>query len=186
MTIHSEHPFLPPRDQRDLLRRFRGHLPAPVTVWTTREGRGREGLTVSSMMLAEGGHNDGTDASEHPAELLGLIDEDSDLWPMLRRTRTLCVSVLAWPESNLADAFARTAPAPGGPFRMGEWVDTEWGPRLADASWLGARLIDETVGQRAGWAMLVRARIEHIEVSERAALGHLRGRYRDSSVSSRP
>ena len=40
MTIHGDHPFLPPADGRDPLRRWRGRMPAPVSVWTTElDGR---------------------------------------------------------------------------------------------------------------------------------------------------
>jgi hypothetical protein len=51
---------------------------------------------------------------------------------------------------------------------------------LADApGWLGARLVGEP--QRAGWSLLVRAVVEHVELGAEPAdgmLGYLRGRYR--------
>ncbi len=130
MTIHSEHPFVPPEGDRDPLRRLRGQLPAPVTVWTAGTGRGRRGLTVSSVLVAAG----------DPAHVLGLVDEEADLWA--EPPTTLVVNVLGPGHAYLADAFAGTAPAPGGPFTQGEWSDSDWGPVLADAAaWVGARLV---------------------------------------------
>ena len=88
------------------------------------------------------------------------------------------MQLLEWRHRGLADAFAGVAPAPGGLFTMGEWVDTDWGPRLADASsWAGVRLVD---GDPAaiGWSVLVDAVIEHLEVGEEhQPLVHRRGRY---------
>ncbi|GAB3703132.1 flavin reductase family protein [Mariniluteicoccus flavus] len=167
MTIHSDHPFATPEPDRDPVRRLRGRLPAPVTVWTTGEGRTREGWTVSSMLVADG----------DPAEVLGLLDEDSELADAVAVTGTACISVLGYAHRALADAFARIAPAPGGPFRMGEWEDTAWGPRLVGASWLGVRL--EPDPDHAGWALLLRGRIEHAEPGEAMPMAHVRGRYRD-------
>src|SRR5690606_17297985 len=83
VTIHSEHPFVPPDDERDPLRRLRGRLPAPVTVWAAGEGRSRRGLTVSSLIVAAG----------DPARVLGLVDEESDLWDP--PPSTLTVNVLS-------------------------------------------------------------------------------------------
>lgn len=116
-----------------------------------------------------------------PAEVIGLVDEDSDLADLALRTRTVAVSVLGWAHRGMADAFAGTAPAPGGPFRLGSWTDTDWGPVLDDAvGWIGARL---RPGQpdHAGWGLLFRATIEKVEVSAAAdavVMTHLRGRYR--------
>ncbi|WP_035757930.1 flavin reductase family protein [Granulicoccus phenolivorans] len=172
VTIHSAHPFLPPPEQRDQLRRFRGRLAAPVTVWTTGVGRTREGWTLSSVLVADGG-------PERPAEVLGLLDEDTDLADALTPDATLVVNLLDPGHTHLADAFARLTPAPGGPFRVGDWTDTAWGPRLAGASWLGARV--RTAPGYAGWALLVRAVIEHVEVVDQPGLVHWHGRYRSLS-----
>ncbi|HET9873134.1 MAG TPA: flavin reductase family protein [Propionibacteriaceae bacterium] len=171
MTIHSEHPFLPPENERSALRRLRGRLPAPVTVWTTQDGSRRAGWTVSSLIVADG----------EPAQLLGLIDEDSDLAGMVQRTRTVAVSLLGWQHRGLGDAFAGTAPAPGGPFRLGAWTTTPWGPVLTDGpGWLGARLSPGDP-DHAGWSLLIRAIIEQVEVApevDQQPMAHLRGRYR--------
>lgn len=169
MTIHSDHPFVPAERDRDPLRRFRGRLPAPVTLWTTGGGGARAGLTVSSMLVADG----------NPARVLALVDEDSALADALEPDGAVAVSVLSWEHRALADAFAGTSPAPGGAFRLGGWSETEWGPVLDGVtSWMGARLIDEP--RHSGWALLLEAVVEHIEIGADPAepLAHVRGRYR--------
>ena len=109
MTIHSEHPFLPPEEDRSPVRRLRGRVGSPVTLWTAYDrGRHPVGLTVSSALVAHG----------DPGWELGLVDPDSDLWAAVERAGRLAVSVLRWPHRSLADAFAGVAPAPGGPFRL--------------------------------------------------------------------
>lgn len=144
-------------------------MPAPVTVWASTLAGRRSGWTVSSLLLADG----------RPSELLGLLDEDSELADVVRQTRTVAVSLLTGAHRGLADAFAGIAPAPGGPFRLGHWSDTAWGPVLDDAAgWLGARL-GGGEPEHAGWALLVRATIEHVQLGDAAdVLGHVRGRYR--------
>lgn len=171
MTIHSEHPFLPPDRERNPVRRLRGRMMLPLSLWTSVAGDGRPvGWTVSSVMVADG----------RPAEVLGLLDEDSELADVVQQSRTVAVSLLGPPHRALADAFAGVSPAPGGPFRLGQWSQTPWGPVLADATgWLGARLV-EGRPSHAGWGLLVRATVEQVEVNETtdAVLGYLRGRYR--------
>ncbi|RLV48892.1 flavin reductase [Nocardioides mangrovicus] len=164
MTIHDEHPFLPERGDRDPLRRFRGRMPSPVTVWTAGTGVARVGLTVSSVLVADG----------DPARVLGLVDEDSTFADDL--PETFVVNLLAPAHAYLADAFAGTAPSPGGPFRQGTWRESEWGPTLDGAAgWLGARRHEEP--RQVGWPLLVTAVVEQVELGEGEALGHLRGRY---------
>ncbi|KRC63592.1 hypothetical protein ASE12_01705 [Aeromicrobium sp. Root236] len=167
MTIHSDHPFVPAEGDRDQLRRVRGRLPAPVTVWATGEGTRRRGLTVSSLLLAAG----------DPDRVLGLIDPDSDFWEAEPNTWT--VNVLGAEHRFLADAFAGTAPAPGGPFTLGDWTDSEWGPVLTGtAGWIGVRR-DADEPREVGWGLLVEGIVESVAVGEADALVHLRGRYRD-------
>ncbi|MGH1565614.1 flavin reductase family protein [Mumia sp. DW29H23] len=169
MTIHSEHPFLPPEGERDPVRRFRGRLAQAVTVCTAGTGEGRVGLTVSSLVLADG----------DPAHVLLLVDEDSDLADGLAPGEPLVVNVLGARDRALADPFAGTAPAPGGPFTLGRWRATAYGPVLETATaWLGARVASEP--RQVGWPLLVDAAVEHVEIGDdAAALTHLRGRYVD-------
>ncbi len=167
MTIHDTHPFAGSQPRRPL-RRFRGRLPAPVTIWAARREGGPAGLTVSSMVVADG----------EPGEVVGLVDPASDLFDALVGARRWAVSLLSYGDRQLSDAMAGLAPAPGGPFRLASWRDTEWGPVLATTpGWLGARLLGEPV--EAGWSMLVRGVVESIEIDEAVApVAYVRGSYR--------
>ncbi len=162
MTIHTEDPFADPPERRDAVRRFRGRLGGTVSLWTA----GRAGLTVSSLMVAHG----------EPGHVLGLVDPDSDLAEAAQETDGFVVQLLEWRHRALADAFAGTSPAPGGPFRLGAWEDTRWGPVLQDASaWAGLRLVD---AREVGWSLLLDGVVERVELGEQAApLVHRRGRY---------
>lgn len=169
MTIHSEHPFLPPEGERDPVRRFRGRLGGTVTLWTTgRDVDHRSGLTVSSRMVAAGS----------PAHIVALLDPLADFTQALQQSRTAVVALLEWEHRELADAFAGVAPAPGGAFRLGEWLATEWGPLLTSAgSWAGVRLVTGELAE-VGWSVLVDCVVEHVEIgAETTPLVHRRGRY---------
>ena len=169
MTIHSEHPFATPEGERDALRRFRARRVSPVTVWAAGDGQSRAGLTVSSILVADG----------DPAHLLGLVDEDSTFADALPRTELFTVSVLTARHQRVAEVFAGLEPSPGGMFRTGDWTATPWGPRLTDASaWVGCRLVWPEP-PHAGWALLVDGTVEHVELADDdpAPLGRRRGRY---------
>jgi len=169
VTIHSDHPFLTPEPDRDPVRRLRGRLAAPVTLWTSLDREGdRVGLTVSSMLIADG----------EPSKVLALLDPDSDLWEAVDRSRTAVFQVLSWRHRAVADAFAGVAPAPGGPFRLAEWNDTPWGPVLSDASaWAGIRLTDDKA-RRVGWAVAAEAVVERVELGDDGdPMAHRRGAY---------
>lgn len=165
MTIHTTHPFADP--EPDDVRRFRGRLGGAVTLWTAGTPENRAGLTVTSLMVANG---------EEPL-VLALVDPDSDLLSVLRETGRAVVTLLAWADRGLAEAFAGTAPAPGGVFGQAEFEDTPHGPRLA-----GAATYAE-VGLRsesdAGWSVLVTARVDRAVVGTEGGpmLGHRRGRF---------
>jgi flavin reductase (DIM6/NTAB) family NADH-FMN oxidoreductase RutF len=168
VTIHSEHPFLDP--EPDPVRRLRGRLGGAVTLCTTGEGADRAGLTVTSVMLAQG----------EPARLLALLDPDSDLAERLGANGRAVVQLLSWPDRDLAEAFAGTSPAPGGLFRQAEFEQTAWGPRLASAAtWAGVRL--ESVAE-VGWSTLVTCVVDEVSIGpDDAPLVHRRGRYQRPS-----
>ncbi len=169
VTIHSDHPFMTPEPDRDPVRRLRGRFAAPVTLWTSLDADGdRVGLTVSSMLIADG----------DPPKALGLLDPDSDLWAAVERSRTAAIQVLSWRHRALADAFAGLAPAPGGAFRLADWDDTPWGPVLLDASaWAGVRLTGDKP-RRIGWAVAAEAIVERVELGDDAdPMAHRRGGY---------
>ena len=164
MTIHSEHPFLDP--DPDPVRRLRGRLGGAVTLWTSGSEEWA-GLTVTSVMVAGG----------EPGRLLALLDPDSDLRSALAETGRSVVQLLEWGHRDLAEAFAGQLPSPGGPFRMGEWEQTEFGPRLVSAtSWATVELeSSETVG----WSDLVVTRVLDVTLGDDVEpLVHRRGRYR--------
>lgn len=168
MTIHTDHPFDTPDEERDPVRRLRGRIGATVSLWTSGDGVERAGLTVSSYLVATG----------DPGRVVGLLHADSDLLAQLEETGTAVVSLLGVGEQRLADAFAGVMPAPGGAFRLGEWEQTEWGPRPgAVTTWTGVRL-DAATRHDVGWSVLVEAAIEHVEIGpDDAPLVHRRGRY---------
>jgi flavin reductase (DIM6/NTAB) family NADH-FMN oxidoreductase RutF len=164
MTIHSTHPFA---SEPDPVRRFRGRLGGAVTLWTAGEGAGRSGLTVSSLMVANG----------DTASLLALVDPDSDFLDLVRETERCVVQGLSWPDRALAEMFAGTAPAPGGAFAHADFEQTEWGPRLVSAtSWAFAAPVEERV---VGWSVLLTCRVEEAGVRDETepGLGHRRGRF---------
>ena len=166
MTIHSEHPFLDP--SADPVRRLRGRLGGTVTLWTSG-AEPRAGLTVSSVMVAGG----------EPGRVLALVDPDSDLREVLGETGRAVVHLLAWEHRDLAEAFAGQLPSPGGPFRMGEWEQTDHGPRLVSStSWATVSL--ESV-ETLGWSDLVVTRVVDVVLGDdEEPLEHRRGRYRRS------
>jgi flavin reductase (DIM6/NTAB) family NADH-FMN oxidoreductase RutF len=164
VTVHDTHPFADP--EPDQVRRFRGRLGGVVTLWTAGRGERRAGLTVSSLIVANG----------EPARLLGLVDPDSDLADAVAETGRAVVQLLTWPDRDLAEGFAGSAPAPGGVFAQAAFVDTDWGPRLERATtWADLRL--ESAAE-VGWSRLLTCTLDHVEVGEEGdPLGHRRGRY---------
>ena len=167
MTIHSEHPFADPQPERDAVRRLRGRLGGTVSLWTAGQEAERAGLTVSSLMVAQG----------RPAHVLALVDPDSDFAAVARETGRAVVQLLEWSHRDLAEAFAGQAPAPGGMFRLATWTQTAWGPRLEGASaWAGLDIAVES--RPVGWSLLLDGTVSHVEVGEEARpLVHRRGRY---------
>jgi 3-hydroxy-9,10-secoandrosta-1,3,5(10)-triene-9,17-dione monooxygenase reductase component len=161
--IHSSDPFAIPDQEKSAVRRLRGRLAAPVTLWTAP---GPAGLTVSSMLVADG----------DPGRVLGLIDEESDLWEAAERAGRFAVAPLGPADRQLADRFAGLMPAPGGLFAAGEWTPTDYGPiPAAAATWAGCRLVDS---RPCAWALLVEGVVETVETGPAAApLVHYRGRY---------
>lgn len=163
--IHGTDPFATPAQDRSPVRQVRGRLAAAVTLWTAP---GPAGLTVSSTVVAGG----------EPGRLLGMIDDESELWEAANTAGRFAVAPLTAAHKQLADRFAGILPAPGGLFRGYDWTDTPYGPIPADVgTWVGCRLD----GARPfGWGLLVEATIEAVEVGPDASpLIHFRGRYRE-------
>ncbi|GIE87234.1 flavin reductase family protein [Actinoplanes regularis] len=163
MTIHSTDPFAVPDGDKSPIRRLRGRLASPVTLWTAP---GPAGLTVSSTLVADG----------EPGRMLGLIDEESDFWDAAFRAGRFAVTPLTPADRQLADRFAGLMPAPGGLFATGEWRETPYGPVPAHAgTWAGCLLVSS---RPCGWALLAEATIETTSFPTASApLVHFRGRY---------
>jgi flavin reductase (DIM6/NTAB) family NADH-FMN oxidoreductase RutF len=170
VTIHHSHPFSVGEQDRNPLRRFRGRMASPVSIWAATANGTRAGWTLSSFLVADG----------DPAEAIGLIDEESPLADVLADTATLTINLLGWKQRALADAFAGVAPAPGGPFGHAAWQNSDWGPVLEGSlGWIGARLKPDP--DHAGWGLLLRAVVEKVEIQSDPTddvLCYVRGRYR--------
>lgn len=167
MTIHTSHPFLEPEGDRDPVRRLRGRVGGTVSLWTAGSSTGdRAGLTVSSWMVAGG----------EPGRVLALLDPDADLTEVLLATGRGVVQLLAWEDRDLADVFAGVAPAPGGRWRLAEWLDTDHGPRLGHAVTWASVSVEQDV--EVGWSRLVTCTLDAVVIGDDVdALLHRRGRY---------
>ncbi len=162
MTIHSTFPF-PGEDNP--VRRLRGRIGGAVSLWTAGAGAGRSGLTVSSWLVANG----------EPGRVIGLIDPDSDLADAVEVGGRTVVQLLSWQHRDLADAFAGVAPAPGGPFTLGDFQETDWGPHLASTTTWAGVTVESMV--EVGWSLQVTAAVEHLTIGDDEPLVHRRGRY---------
>lgn len=118
--IHDEHPFATPPEERDPARRFRGRLVAPVMIVTAGRPENRAGLTVSSLVLAEG----------KPSRVHFLVGSDTDLFAAMSETGSFVVHILAEQDRKTSDVFAGIRPSPGGMFAGLEVTDGEFGPVL--------------------------------------------------------
>lgn len=158
-------PYAVPEGQRDPVRRVRGRLPAPVSVWTAW-GRGKRavGLAVSSVMVIEG----------EPGAVVGVIGPLTDLWEAIESSGHFVMHVLSADQSRLADQMAGRYP--DDPFRMQSIIESEHGPMLAAAPTRCACTLTE--GRELGWFLLVSGRIDSSEIGPVAApLVNYRGRY---------
>jgi 3-hydroxy-9,10-secoandrosta-1,3,5(10)-triene-9,17-dione monooxygenase reductase component len=167
IRVGGRHPFATPPERRSLARRLRGRLVAPVTVWTAGGTRDGAGLTVSSVLVADG----------EPARLLGLIDPASAFFEAMREAGTFVVHVLAEADRPLAERFAEVRPPIRGMFDGLEVAASPWGPVLGGARpRAGCRL---TGSATVGYDELVEGVLEDIEpVDLDDPLAWLHGAYR--------
>jgi flavin reductase (DIM6/NTAB) family NADH-FMN oxidoreductase RutF len=169
MTISPSDPFATPDHLRSPVRRLRGRLPAAVTLWTGYDAEHRPaGLAVSSTLVVDG----------DPGRLLGVLDEESDLWAAIEVSGRFAVTVLTPADRQLADKLAGLMPAPGGPFAGDGWRDSGYGPVPVGRSTVAGCRLDRA--QPLGWGLLVEATVEQVELGEpEPPLVHHRGRYRE-------
>lgn len=160
-------PFVPPPQDREPLRRFRGRLAAPVTIVTAGDGRRRAGLTVSSLFVIEG----------EPGNIHLVVGPVTDLWDDIVETGRCVVHIARERHRGTADVFAGLRPSPGGPFAAVEVTDSDWGPVLVD---LPDRAYCSVLATReVGWSGVVETEVDRVELSESAdPLIHHRGSYR--------
>ena len=166
IRIGGQHPFATPPERRDPARRLRGRLVAPVTVWTAGDLPGGAGLTVSSLLVAEG----------RPARLLGLIDPASAFWEAMRRAGAFVVHVLAAGDRALAERFSEIRPPIRDAFDGLEVTGSPWGPMLAgERPTVACRLAES---RPVGYAELVEGEVAHVEPRDLDdPLAWLHGRY---------
>jgi flavin reductase (DIM6/NTAB) family NADH-FMN oxidoreductase RutF len=165
--IHDENPFAIPPEERDPARRFRGRLAAPVTLVTSGRAENRAGLTVSSLVVAEG----------EPSRVHFLAGSDTDLFAALSETGSFVVHILGERHREASDVFAGLRPNPGGPFAGLEVEDGDFGPVLVDvADRAYCRVVDTAEDT---FHVLVSGEVEHVQTSDLTdPLVYFRGAYR--------
>lgn len=165
--IHDEHPFLLPPSQRDPARRLRGRLTSGVTVVTAFGGDKPAGLTVASVLVAEG----------EPARLLMLVSDTTDFWYALEETGRFVLHVCDASHRTMADRFAGVVPAPGGPFTGVGWGRSDWGPVISGIANVAFASVDDV--HEVGWQQLVVADLDRVSIDDLGEpLVWFRGAYR--------
>lgn len=146
---------------RDQGKQFRGRLGGRVSLWTARHS----GLTVSSVFAVDGPQ----------WRLVAALNPDADFTDELRESGCAVVSLLERDQLRLAEAFSG-GPAPGGSFKIGQWVSEEWGDRpLGSHTWAGVRLESLT---ELGYSLLATCLVVHLEIGDDPQpLSHYRGNY---------
>jgi flavin reductase (DIM6/NTAB) family NADH-FMN oxidoreductase RutF len=138
-----------------------------VTIITAGDDVGRSGLTVSSLMLAEG----------DPGSVHFLLGPTADVYDVITRTDRFVVHILAQEHRTLSEVFAGRRPNPGGPFVGVAVTDTNWGPTLDDVADRAFCSGISTVEH--GYSLLVSASIDEVAVADLTEpLTYFRGSYR--------
>lgn len=166
--IHEEHPFATPAEDRDPVRRFRGRLVAPVTIVTSGAPDARVGMSVSSLMVAEG----------LPGRAYFLVGATTDLFYALTETERFVIHALESSHRELSDRFAGIRPSPGGMFADLPVTDGEYGPEI---DLLPNRLYCRYVGgdESSTYHVLAAGIIDDVAVRDMTdPLVYFRGRYR--------
>jgi flavin reductase (DIM6/NTAB) family NADH-FMN oxidoreductase RutF len=167
--IHDEHPFLLPVEERDPARRLRGRLAAPVTIVTAGEAANRTGLTVSSLVVAEGG----------PPQVSFLLSVATDLYSVLQQSGRFVVHVCEQAHRERSDVFAGLRPSPGGLFTGAPTSASKWGPVFDDMASRAYCSVAYLQEDEMAYSVLVVGTIDEIELHELIdPLLYFRGAYR--------
>ena len=165
--IHDDHPFATPSELRDPVRQFRGRMPAPVTIVTAGDGADRTGLTVSSLVVAEGA----------PGLAYCLLGPTTDLLDVIERTGRFVIHVCTTAHRPIADVFAGIRPSPGGLFHGLDVEHTPHGPRLPGFTTVASGTY--LMGREESYSTLMVARIDTVEAGALDdPLLYYRGAYR--------
>lgn len=167
-AIHDENPFWDPAERRDPVRRVRGRLSLPVTVVTSGPADGRAGLTVSSLMIADG----------DPSRVHLLVGSESAVWDRIRQTGRFIIQVLEAHHRTVSATFAGARPSPGGPFAGLAVTDGEYGPVLDDVATRIYCTYESAVGGDGPYAAVTGV-IDRVDLHDlRSPLQWFRGSYR--------
>ena len=160
-------PFLAPVGDRDPTRRLRGRLVAPVTIITAGAGDQQSGLTVSSLLVAEG----------EPPMVYFLVGSATDLFYAIDESDKFVVHVCEGRHRELADVFAGLRPSPGGMFAGQSVTQTAHGPRLDD---IPTRAYCSVLALREeSYSVIISAEIDGVGIADLDdPLAFFRGRYR--------
>jgi len=165
--IHEEHPFATPHDLRDPVRQLRGRLAVPVTIITAGEGDAKTGLTVSSLIAAEG----------DPGLVYCLLGPETNLVDAIETSGRFIVHVCESENREISDVFAEIRPNPGGLFAGFGHEQTGYGPQLDGfATYAFCSLRSK---REESFSVLVSARVDEVVVHDLTdPLTYFRGAYR--------
>jgi flavin reductase (DIM6/NTAB) family NADH-FMN oxidoreductase RutF len=137
-----------------------------VTVITAGGPESRTGLTISSLVVAEG----------EPSRIFFLCGTATDLWPAIEGSGGFVVHVLEESHREISDRFAGIRPSPSGLFVGLEPLDTEWGPVIPS---IGTRAFCSFTGHtETSIYALVDGVVDRVDLSEIThPLQYFRGRY---------
>jgi 3-hydroxy-9,10-secoandrosta-1,3,5(10)-triene-9,17-dione monooxygenase reductase component len=153
-SVRYGNPWAGPPQARDPLRRWRGHLVLPVTIWLAggTAGEGPTGLTVSSLVVGQG----------EPPVLAGVISPSTELADAVSTPSARFVVHLVGPvQRRLAQHFAGELPAPP------ELLATRLSPHGPVLEALADRIFCRVTSSKPfGWSLLVEADVTDVEVGE--------------------
>ena len=142
-------------------------MPAPGDRRDRRRGEQATGLTVSSLVVADG----------ETGRILFLCGLNTDLADLVATSGGFVVHVLSTGDEALSDRFAGIRPSPGGLFADLAWVAGVRGPVLTE---IPSRVeCAFTATYDVGWYLLIEGTVESVALGGlESPLLRLRGRYR--------